>query len=203
MLAHRLLLVALPFAVLLGGGGCEPPKATFQQGQDLSTLILRPTSTTEGIFPDLSVLVDPHNPFADVSFASIDAVHNQHALQFELNATSAQAARFYIWATILARATPDGDGEAQYYTASALKDVFYKQKADPADLPRIHDMAVAAYSKVLTQFDGKAVTYDATGTIAYELLTPSLQAILQLGGMAPSGWILATDTTGAPKAVHQ
>jgi len=202
MLSPRFLLAALSVTIILGGGGCEP-KATFQQGQDLSTLLLRPTSEAEGIFPDLSVLVDPHNPFSDVSFAAIDAVHNTNSLQFQLNATSSHAARFYIWATILARATPEGDGEAQYYTASALKDVFYKQKADTADLPRVHDMAVAAYSKVLTQFDGKAVTYDATGTIAYELLTPSLQAILQLGGVAPTGWILATDSTGAPKAVHQ
>ena len=202
MLSPRSLLAALSVTIILGGGGCEP-KATFQQGQDLSTLLLRPTSEAEGIFPDLSVLVDPHNPFSDVSFAAIDAVHNPNALQFQLNGTSDNAARFYIWATILARATPEGDGEAQYYTASALKDVLLKRQALAADLPRIDNMAVAAYTKVLTQFDGKAVTYDPTGTIAYELLTPSLQAIEQLGGPVPTGWLLTKDDMGAPKAVHQ
>ena len=195
--------VRVPLALAaIACGGCVD-QAFFAQGEDLSTLLLHPTSRTEGIFPDVSVLDDPANPFVAVSGYATDAVHNQDALQFKINATAAHAARFYIWATILARRAPEGDGEAQYYAATALRDVFFFEKAGAADLPTVRDMAVAGFSEVLTQFGSSAVTYDASGKIAYELLTPSLQGLLDLGGTAPTGWILIKDQSGMPRAVRQ
>lgn len=191
----------LSLFLCLAATGC-PEKAVFVQGQDLSQLMLHPTSETEGIFPDVSVLDDPNNPFRTVAYRSIDAVNNKSALQWQLNASAAHAARFYIWATILAQRAPNGDGEAQYYAAAGLADVYYFAKARPEDLPRIRSMAIAGYTQVLTQFEG-AVTYDASGTIGYELMTPALQAILDLDGTPPPGWILIKDSSGNPKAVKQ
>lgn len=199
---RRIIASGLACLAALAAAGCVE-KATHLQGQDLSALVFRPYGAAEGVFPDVSVLQDPANPFADVSYQSIDAVHNPDALQWKLNGTAAHVARFYIWATILAKAAPAGDGEAQYYAASALQDVYYFAKAAPADLPAVRDLAILGFTQVLTSFAGRAVTYDATGTIAYELLTPSLQSLLDLGGTAPAGWILVKDDKGMPRAVKQ
>lgn len=214
---HRLCATLAPLLLALAAG-CAP-KAEALSPVDLTALRFKPTSRTEGIFPDVSVVNDPQNPFANVSFYSIDAVHNPAALQFKLNeaaaagptsATYSPAARFYIWATILARATPEGDGEAQHYAAASLEDIYLasldptipERVANASDLPQVREMAVAAFSEVLTQFPN-AVTFDQSGTIKYELLTPSLQGILDLGGQPPSGWVMLTDNMGIKRAVKQ
>ena len=196
----RTILCAL--VVALSASGCVD-KAEFVQGQDLSALTFHPKSATEGIFPDVTVLTDPDNPFADVAYRSIDAVSNQDAIQWKLNSTASYVARFYVWATILAKTAPEGSGEAQYYAADGLRNVFYFAKAEPERLPQIRDMAIAGFATVLTRFGEKAVTYDASGKIAYELVTPALQGILDLGGLPPVGWTLVKDGNGVPKAVRQ
>ncbi len=94
-------------------------------------------------------------------------------------------------------------GEAQYYAADGLRNVFYFARTDPAQLAQVRDMAITGFSTVLTQFGEKAVTYDASGKIAYELVTPALQGILDLGGLPPVGWTLVKDGNGVPKAVRQ
>lgn len=198
---HTVALAPLGLSLLVLSGCVDA--AQFVQGKPLDTLTFRPKSDTEGVFPDVSVLVDPDNPFADVAYRAIDAVNNQDAIQWRINTTAAHVAKFYVWATILAKTAPEGSGEAQYYTAVGLRDTFYFEKADPKDLPRVRDMALAAYAVVLNQFGEKAVTYDASGKIPFELVTPSLQAILDLGGLAPVGWTLVKDANGVPKAVRQ
>jgi hypothetical protein len=206
---HRLCATFAPLLLALAAG-CAP-KAEALAPVDLTALRFKPTSPTEGIFPDVSVVNDPQNPFANVSFYSIDAVHNPAALQFKLNESAAAgptsptyspAARFYIWATILARASPEGDGEAQHYAAASLDPTIPERVANASDLPLVKEMAIAAFSEVLTQFP-TAVTFDQSGTIKYELLTPSLQGILDLGGQPPSGWIMITDNMGIKRAVKQ
>ncbi len=63
----------------------------------------------------------------------------------------------------------------------------------------VRDRAIRGFQAMLDHFP-EAVTYDVTGTIAYELATPSVKAILELGG-EPVGWILVMGPDGTTVAV--
>lgn len=151
---------------------------------------LRFTSADEGVYPDRSVLDDPANPFADGALAD--------ATIWKLQASGGEVAAFYAWATADARG---GTGERQYYAALDLKAVYEHDNASAAELPDVRDRAIRGFQAVLDHFP-TAVTYDATGTIAYELATPSVQAILDLGGDVLGGWVLVTRPDGSVVAVH-
>jgi hypothetical protein len=160
-------------------------------GAALPDAPLRFHSADEGIHPDRSVLDDPANPFADGAL-SADAV-------WELQRSGGNVAAFYAWATLNARGA---SGERQYYTALDLRAVFELEQADDADLAEVRDRAIRGFQAVLDHFPD-AVTYDATGTIAYELATPSVQAILDLGGEVLGGWTLVVTEDGSVVAVRR
>jgi hypothetical protein len=159
-------------------------------GEDLPGAPLHLASADEGIHPDRSVLEDPANPF-DVGALSDDTV-------WLLQRNGGNVAAFYAWATANARGPT---GERQYYAALDLKAIYELDQADADELPDVRDHAIRAFQAVLDFFP-TSVTYDATGTIAYELQTPSVQAILALGGTVLGGWILVTTADGVEIAVR-
>ncbi len=143
-----------------------------------------------GVYPDQSVLDDPNNPFA-LAAPSDDE-------KWVFNDEAGNVVAFYSWATVLAlRPT----GEAQFYTASKLDDIYNNGEAEQADLVTVRQLAIDAYQAVLDHFPD-AVSFDATGTFAFDLVTPSYQAIIDLGGSPQGGWILVQTAQGGPRAVQ-
>ncbi len=136
-----------------------------------------------GVHPDDSVLVDPDNPFRGVPITE-DA-------KWAIQSSGKTIAAFYSWATIAARAP---HGEAQYYASLNLKGIVDRELATGADLSAARALSIRGFQSLLDNFPD-AVTFDATGTIAYELATPSYQAIVDLGG-TPEGWILVETPDG-------
>lgn len=143
----------------------------------------------EGVHPDRSVLSDPANPFAYGALADKTI--------WDLQSRGGPVAGFYAWATANARGA---SGERQYYAALDLKAVFDLEMTEDTEMVR--DRAIRSYQAVLDYFP-TAVTWDATGTIAYELATPSVQAILALGGEVLGGWVLVTREDGTVIAVQR
>lgn len=182
----RIGTIVLSLATL---GGCADGEVW--DGEPLPAAPLTLYSADEGVYPDRSVLDDPANPFA-VGALSDDAV-------WQLQANGGAVAGFYAWATALARGA---SGERQYYTALDLKAVYQLDQAADDDAEAVRGLAVRGFQAVLDYFP-EAVTYDATGTIAYELATPSYNAILDLGGEVTGGWILITAADGSLVAVRR
>jgi hypothetical protein len=149
-----------------------------------------PYSADIGITPDQSILDDPNNPFAT------DPPTDGEKWVLEANAGPVVA--FYSWATLNAK---NPYGEVQFYTAHDLEQIFRTGQAAEADLPAVATLAIRAYQAVLDKFPD-SVTYDATGKIAYDLATPSLQGILGLGGMVTGGWVLVKSDDGSEHAVR-
>ena len=180
MIDHHLLgFLALAASACAADG--EP-----WQGQQLSDGPLVFTSPDEGVHPSREVLADPANPF--VSGKLTDAAI------WQLQSNGGNVTAFYAWATALAYGAT---GERQYYAALDLKAILEREQAD--DLPAVRDRAIRGFQAVLSYFP-KAVTYDVTGTIAYELATPSVIAIQELGGTV-DGWILVMTPDGHTVAV--
>jgi len=100
-----------------------------------------------GINIDGCVLFDPNNPYANV------AVNDTTKWILNTAAPSAKA-KFYVWATALARSPT---GENQYFTAQALHQL-YTINLDPA----IKAQALLAYQSVLTNFFGSVTYIEAT-----------------------------------------
>jgi hypothetical protein len=180
----------MPLVLVLAATGCAADGDPWS-GEVLPQSPLVFHSADEGVHPDRSVLDDPANPFARGAL-SADAV-------WQLQRSGGNVAAFYAWATLNARGP---SGERQYYAALDLKAIFELEQADDADLPEVRDRAIRGFQAVLDYFPD-AVTYDATGTIAYELATPSVQAILDLGGEVLGGWVLVTTPDGGVVAVQR
>jgi hypothetical protein len=197
------LTVALTFFVALAGCSRAP---TYLYGQDLSGLVFHPSGANVGVHPDQSVLIDPNNPFArnpPNTNCPADLAADctaKWALQAEAGppAHKLTVAAFYSWATLNA-AQPGG--ETQFYAAIDLQAIFEGGKAEAADLPAVSDLAIRGYQAVLDYFPD-SVTYDATGTVASDLATPSYQNIVRLGGTVKGGWVLVQEPSGAVRAVR-
>jgi len=135
--------VATGFALLIltscgSGGGVNSNQIALPIDNVLSFFC-----ATEGVFTDDCVLFDPNNSYV---YTQIDDVTKW---TLEAAAPSAKA-RFYIWATALARAPT---GENQFYTAKALHEVF----TISGDV-RVKAQALLAYRSVLDNYFG-SVTY--------------------------------------------
>lgn len=147
---------------------------------------------TVGIHPSEAVLNDPNNPFA-LSSSGRDT-------RFDIEAADENnVAAFYSWASWLAR---EPTGESQFYAAANLAEIWRAGNASQEDLPIVREMAINGYQTVLDDFPD-AATFDATGTIRFELLTPSYQGIVELDGTPEGGWVIVNDAEGIPRAVKQ
>ena len=164
--ALNICLIGLVVAFMTGCGGA--PSGT--DGTRINAIVL-PTDTVlnlacenVGINSELCVLDDPDNPFLSVAIREFDANDPNADNKFDLaNAipvgpTGAKA-RFYLWATALARRQ---SGENQWYTARALHELF-----DANEDPLLQAQALKAYRSVLDNFFGSVTFFECCGGIAF------------------------------------
>jgi hypothetical protein len=177
------------FVLALGVAACAANGEPWQ-GEHLEDRLTLATPD-EGMYPDRSVLADPVNPFGLGALADTTV--------WQVQSNGGAVAAFYAWATLLARGP---NGERQYYVALDLKAVYELSEAAEDQLPGIRDRAIRGFQLVLDKFP-TAVTYDATGTITYDLATPSVEAILALGGKVQGGWVIVSTADGGRMAVRK
>lgn len=160
--ARRAMIAGLAVATMtiVGcGSGAEPDE---NDGQLFNQVFL-PTDTLlnlacadVGLYLESCVLGDPENPFVTVSIPEFDPNNPEGRTKFDLAAelpagpTGAKA-RFYLWATALARRP---SGENQYFTALALHELF-----DANSDPLIQTQALRAYRSVLDHFFDSVVFF--------------------------------------------
>jgi hypothetical protein len=158
-------LLALAF---LAVSGCDG--RSNSDGEVINQILL-PTDTLlnlgcadVGIGAERCVLVDPENPFAFVNIPEFDVNNPDAPTKFDLanNIPAGQTgakARFYLWATALARRP---SGENQWYTARALHEL-YHYNSDPL----IQQQALRAYRSVLDNFFGSVTFFELPGGVAF------------------------------------
>ena len=178
----RIRIPAFVLALALAGCG---PAPTYRYGFNAAALLFSPTSPTEGIHPDASVVRDPDNPF------------RVHPLgpktKWALLDGGVSVAAFYAFATSL---VAEPIGENQFYAAKALEEIAATSAVkDVARVDEVKRMAIAGYQALLDQFPD-ALGYDATGTTGYRLATPAYKAIVALGGTVKGDWVLVKTQAG-------
>ena len=126
-----------------------------------------------GVFPEPCILTDPQNPFRDVTVAEFNVNDPDADTKFDLanqipaGPTGAKA-RFYLWATALARFP---SGENQWYTARALHELW-----DAAGDPIIQAQALKAYRSVLDNFFGSVTFFECCGGVSFPATLNELTA---------------------------
>jgi hypothetical protein len=153
---------------VLAASGCDG--RSNSDGLVINQIVL-PTDTLlnlacaeVGINDEGCVLDDPENPFAFVPIPEFDVNNPDAETKFDLASripagpTGAKA-RFYLWATALARRP---SGENQYYTALALHELF-----DANQDPLIQEQALKAYRSVLDNFFGSVTFFECCGGISF------------------------------------
>lgn len=170
------------FCLMIVGVGCvEAPPYYYAERVVGQTFV--PVAETVGIHPNDTVLGDDANPFAR-STPGIET-------RWEIESSGDAVLAFYSWATLLVR---EPTGEHQFYAALNLQRIYQAGRAADQDLAAVRALAIAAFTSVLENFPD-SVTYDTTGTIAFNLATPAYQGIVDLGGV-PRGWTLVTTENG-------
>lgn len=165
--------VLAPLFVVTAGllaGGCESPSDS--DGTDFNQITL-PTDTLlnlacaeAGIGFEKCVLEDPENPYVLVATPEFNVNNPDAPTKFDLansippGPTGAKA-RFYLWATALARFP---SGENQWYTARALHELF---DANSDEL--IREQALKAYRSVLDNFFGSVTFFECCGGISFSV----------------------------------
>jgi hypothetical protein len=128
-------LIALLLGICaLGVAGCGGGGERDENDGQLFNAIVLPTDVVlnlacedVGVHPETCVLNDPENPFATVPITEFnvndpDAEFNKFTLANGIPVgPNGAKARFYLWATALARFP---SGENQYYTSLALHELF-------------------------------------------------------------------------------
>ena len=116
-----------------------------------------------GLFVEQCVLNDPENPFATVPTGEFDPNDPLSPRKFELLASippgpTGAKARFYLWATALAR---QPSGENQWYTARALHELFDANSNPVSKDEIVRAQALKAYRSVLDNFYGSVTFFGA------------------------------------------
>lgn len=148
-----LILVAV-----LALSACEAPgdsDGTVVNALLLPTdVVLNLACADVGIKDEQCVLEDPENPFATTSIIEFDPNNPDADNKFDLfnsipaGPTGAKA-RFYFWATALARRQ---SGENQFYTALALHELFDANSNVLSTDELVRAQALRAYRSVLDNF---------------------------------------------------
>ena len=114
-----------------------------------------------GVHPETCVLEDPQNPFVNVPIIEFDVNNPGGDNKFDLfnsippGPTGAKA-RFYFWATALARRP---SGENQFYTALALHELFDANSNVLSKDELVRAQALKAYRSVLDNFFGSVTVF--------------------------------------------
>jgi hypothetical protein len=131
-----ILVISCCSLFLSGCGGSDG--GTDRSEVELPTDDILPLSCENvGIYPETCILADPENPYVN-SYISEETKWKLH------DASPSAKSRYYLWATVLAR-TPNG--ENQYYTASALHELYTEGGSTNAK-----EQAIRAYRSVLDNF---------------------------------------------------
>jgi len=141
--------------------GCDGERDSGD-GEVINAIVL-PTDTlvnlaceNVGIADERCILEDPENPFVAVPIIEFDVNDPDATNKFDLfnsipaGPTGAKA-RYYFWATALARRP---SGENQFYTALALHELW-----DLASDPIIQTQALKAYRSVLDNYFGSVTVF--------------------------------------------
>ena len=178
--------------------GCaQPDPAVYEQALDLTALEYRFHTEKTGVHPHDDVMLDPNNPFTGGLGGDSNGDGAPGDGKWEVESTGLAVPRFYAWATIL---VSQPTGEHQYFASAALRDIFTSTQAQPDDLYRVRELALAGYQVVLDEFtDSLSYTVDND---AYLLAPLALGDILDLGAV-PEGWwpITVTGEDGATAEV--
>lgn len=162
---RSLMTLILGFG-FLAAGGCESPSDT--DGEVINGILL-PTDVVlnlacanVGVYPENCVLGDPENPFVTTTIVEFDPNNPLQDDKFDLLATLPEGpegakARFYLWATALARRP---SGENQWYTAKALHELFDANSNVLSTDELVREQALKAYRSVLDNFWGSATFFE-------------------------------------------
>ena len=169
------LFMALLGLTVLVASGCEEPDAG--DGRVVNDLLL-PTDVVLNLFcedvginDEQCVLDDPENPFVFTAILEPDQIDdddpNPPADKFALadalpQDSSGAKARFYLWATALARRQ---NGENQWRTALALHELFSANSNLVFQDELIRAQALKAYRSVLDNFFGSVTFFRIGGAL--------------------------------------
>lgn len=161
---NGLLIVLFGFFVLSGCEERDSGDGTVVNGLILPTdVVLNLFCEDVGIAGETCVLDDPENPFAIVATLEFDVNDPDGPTKFDLLAgipagpTGAKA-RFYLWATALARRQ---SGENQWYTARALHELFDANSNPVSKDEIVRAQALKAYRSVLDNYFGSVTFFGA------------------------------------------
>jgi hypothetical protein len=153
----------------LGVAGCDGGGERDENDGQLINAIVLPTDVVlnlacedVGVHPETCVLGDPENPFATVPITEFnvndpDAEFNKFKLANGIpSGPNGAKARFYLWATALARFP---SGENQYYTALALHELFDANSNAVFEDDLVREQAKKAYRSVLDNFFGSVTVF--------------------------------------------
>lgn len=171
-LCKGLLAVMFGLFVLSGCEERSDDDGTVINGIILPTdVVLNLYCEDVGIAGEPCVLDDPENPFALVATFEFDVNNPDGPSKFDLlenippGPTGAKA-RFYLWATALARRA---NGENQWYTARALYELFDANSNPGSKDEIVRAQALKAYRSVLDNFFGSVTVFGSTPASLNEL----------------------------------
>ena len=154
------------FSILLAGCNGSPKDSDGEviNGIVLPTdVVLNLACENVGIYPENCVLSDPENPFITTTIVEFDENAPPGTDdKFDLLETipagpSGAKARFYLWATALARRP---SGENQWYTAKALHELFDANSNVLSTDELVREQALKAYRSVLDNFWGSVTFFE-------------------------------------------
>lgn len=189
--AHRSLSLTIVMSALCLGGLVSCVEApNYFYAERITGETFTPIDDTVGVYPSVSVLEDPANPFRRFGVGA--------ETKWDVESGGDPVAGFYAWATLLAS---QPTGEHQYYAAINLRAIYERGRASEEDLDLTRELALAAFQSVLDHFP-ESVTFDASGRVAYGLATFALQQMIELEGTPTGGWSLAATSDGGVVAVQ-
>jgi hypothetical protein len=165
LFVRRNLLLLFGFAILTASG-CESPddsSGTVVNAILLPTdVVLNLACANVGINGEQCVLGDPENPYVTTAIIEFDVNNPDATNKFDLfNAIPAgptgAKARFYLWATALARRQ---SGENQFYTALALHELFDANSNLISADELVRAQALKAYQSLLDNFFGSVTVFE-------------------------------------------
>lgn len=177
--ARRAAVVSV--ALLAGSlAGCDIEPPEYQYGFNITGIQFELYNENVGIHPNLDVLLDPNNPFATYG------IDPNGTAKFDILNAGGNAGAFYAWATVLANAAT---GEAQYYTAVKLRDIYEAKEVPDEQLPILREMAIRAFQATLDYFP-ESVIFNEAGDQTTRIATFAYLEIEALGGTVQGDWVL-------------